>query len=219
MLALHWKCLVQGSPWILQIPWMMTWFSKSLTRAQLWGQMRSNIQIILRAGVIGGADKGNTLCHSALWEHLGSVLACEDSWFTESIVSQRPGFTDSKRRGWTLPIHGLFRWHCQRHFHCLFFFFLRTLFCLFLAYHTTCRISVHQAGTGSKPWQWKRRILTTRPSRSSSILPTFFFFNKKLLCIAWEKNIRKKKKINITPPGLFCLQETETQFKTSWNSR
>ena len=136
MLALHWKCLVQGSPWILQIPWMMTWFSKSLTRAQLWGQMRSNIQIILRVGVIGGADKGSALCHSALREHLGSVLACEDSWFTESIVSQSPGFTDSKRRGWTLPIHGLFRWHCQRHFHCFFLFFLRTLFCLFF-WHTT----------------------------------------------------------------------------------
>ena len=99
MLALQWKCLVQGSPWILQITWMMTWFSKSLTRAQLWGQMRSNIQIILRVGAIGGADKGNTLCHSALWEHLGSVPACEDSWFTESIVSQRPGFADTKRRG------------------------------------------------------------------------------------------------------------------------
>lgn len=135
MLALQPKCLVQSSPWILQITWMMTWFSKSLTRAQLWGQMRSNIQISLRVGVTGQADKGNTLCNSALWEHLGSVIACEDSWFNESIVSQRPGFTDTKRRGWTLPPHGLFRWHCQRHFQG-FFFFLRTLFCLFF-WHTT----------------------------------------------------------------------------------
>lgn len=106
MLALQPKCLVQSSPWILQITWMMTWFSKSLTRAQLWGQMRSNIQISLRVGVPGRADKGNTLCHSALWEHLGSVIACEDSWFNESIVSQRPGFTDIREEGELCPHMG-----------------------------------------------------------------------------------------------------------------
>ena len=176
MLALQPKCLVQSSPWILQITWMMTWFSKSLTRAQLWGQMRSNIQISLRVGVTGRADKGNTLCHSALWEHLGSVIACEDSWFNESIVSQRPGFTDTKTRGWTLPPHGLFRWHCQRHFQCFFFSLELYSAFFFLAYDTACGISVPQPGTEPEPWQWKHQILTTRPPRSSAILPTFFFF-------------------------------------------
>lgn len=190
MLALHWKCLVQGSPWILQIPWMMTWFSKSLTRAQLWGQMRSNIQIILRAGVIGGADKGNKLCHSALWEHLGSVLACEDSWFTESIVSQRPGFTDSREEGELCPYMGYLGDTVKD---ISIVVFLRTLFCLFGIPHNFLDCISSPSRNWKQTMAVKARILTTRPSRSSSILPTFFF-NKKLLCIAWEKNMRKRRK-------------------------
>lgn len=87
MLPLQWKRLTQGSLCFLQIIWMMACFSKSLTWAQLWGQMRSYIQTILRVWVIGGADKEKTLCHSALWEHLESVIAYDNSWFSDSIVS------------------------------------------------------------------------------------------------------------------------------------
>lgn len=87
MLPLQWKCLIQGSLWFLQRIWMMACFSKSLTWTQLWGQMRSYTQIILEAWVIGGADKGKTLSHSLLWEHLGRVTACDNSWFSDSIVS------------------------------------------------------------------------------------------------------------------------------------
>lgn len=81
------QCLIQGSLCFLQIIWMVTCFSKSLTWAQLWGQMGSYIQTILRAWVIGVADKGKALCRSPRWEHLGSVIAYDDSWFNDSIVS------------------------------------------------------------------------------------------------------------------------------------
>ena len=53
--------------------------------------------------MIGGADKGKALCHSPLWEHLGSVTVCDDSWFSDSIVSGGPGFTDIKRKRWPVP--------------------------------------------------------------------------------------------------------------------
>ena len=35
------------------------------------------------------------------------------------------------------------------------------LFFFWLCNHTTCRISVPQPGTESRPWQWKLKILTT----------------------------------------------------------
>lgn len=108
-IPLQWQHLIQGALWFLQIIWMMTCFSKSLTWAQLWGQMRSYIQTILRVWVIGGADKGKTLCHSPLWEHLESVIVCDDSWFNDPIVSWRPGFTDIKRKRYTVPPHRLFK--------------------------------------------------------------------------------------------------------------
>ena len=48
----------------------------------------------------------------------------------------------------------------KTHFYFVFFFF-------WLCNHTTCRISVPQPGTESRPWQWKLRILTaTTPGNS-----------------------------------------------------
>lgn len=108
-IPLQWPHLIQGALWLQQIIWMMTCFSKSLTWAQLWGQMRSYIQTVLRVWVIGGADKGNTLCHSPLWEHFESAIVCDDSWFNDPIVSWRPGFTDIKRKRCTVPRHWLFK--------------------------------------------------------------------------------------------------------------
>ena len=182
VLPLQWKCVIQGSLWFLQITWMMICFSKSLTWAQLWGQMRSHIQIILRAGVIGRADKGNTLCHSAPWEHLGSVIACGDSWFNESIVSGRPGFTDTKRGRWTVHPHALFMWQCQWHFQCFFFFPLE---CHSAFFSPPALYSLQDLSSPTRDWTRATAVKERNPNHCTTReLPySAIFFALKSFCI------------------------------------
>ena len=48
-----------------------------------------------------------------------------------------------------------------------FYFFFLLLF--FWSHCTACGMSVPQSGTEPRPWEWKRRILSTRPPENSQI--------------------------------------------------